>query len=649
MWIILPIRVLFLYPLNNIYMKKRLYIIIIATISSLYGFTQNSINRTNSQLALKYYNQKDYEKAAPLFKELFDVSRNKYYFRYYFICLLELKDYDTAEKVVKREIRKSNSSVPDYYIHWGHLLKIQKNIVEALEKYGKAIKLIPENRAAYINAANTFLQWGEFEMAQEVYERGRQKLKDQEFNYELARVYLYLRNYDRMMEEYLNFIRESEKNLNRVQANLSSAMYRDATNSLRERFKKIILKRIQDEPQVIAYNRLLIWFFLQERKFSGALRQAIAIDRRTGGEDAQIADLAKMALNNKDYTEARNAYAYLLGKGKKNPFYVQSYVQNLHCSYLYFIQEESQNAALAEDLAQKFKTGIKYLGYTPLISQLLIEYAHILAFYMDRPGDAIDILNKGLSIKNLKHQDIGELKTKMADVYVYDDDLWEALLIYSQVIDAHKNDALGDEVKLRKARLGYYLGNFKWAQAQLDVLKASTSKLTSNDAFELSLLISNNMDLDTTDIPLQLFAKADLLFFRNKDSLALATLDTIQEKYPYHSLVDDILFREAKLDVKNNKYVDAAQKLGQVIADFSFGGLGDDALFLLAEINQYYLHKPEEAQKLYKLVLVDYPGSIYVVESRKRFRQLRGDKFEEEEPVEAPDLEYLFFEGLDLK
>jgi hypothetical protein len=52
---------------------------------------------------------------------------------------------------------------------------------------------------------------------------------------------------------------------------------------------------------------------------------------------------------------------------------------------------------------------------------------------------------------------------------------------------------LGDEVKLKKARLGYYLGNFSWAKAQLDVLKTSTSKLTANDAIELSLFISNNL------------------------------------------------------------------------------------------------------------------------------------------------------------
>ena len=74
---------------------------------------------------------------------------------------------------------------------------------------------------------------------------------------------------------------------------------------------------------------------------------------------------------------------------------------------------------------------------------------------------------------------------------------WEAMLIYSQVIEENKTNSLGDEVKLKKARLGYYMGNFSWAKAQLDVLKASTSKLTANDAMELSMMIGNNLNLDT--------------------------------------------------------------------------------------------------------------------------------------------------------
>jgi outer membrane protein assembly factor BamD (BamD/ComL family) len=37
------------------------------------------------------------------------------------------------------------------------------------------------------------------------------------------------------------------------------------------------------------------------------------------------------------------------------------------------------------------------------------------------------------------------------------------------------------------------------------------------------------------------------------------------------------------------------------------------------------LDNKEKASELYQQLLTDYPGSLYVVEARKRFRALRGD------------------------
>lgn len=210
------------------------------------------------------------------------------------------------------------------------------------------------------------------------------------------------------------------------------------------------------------------------------------------------------------------------------------------------------------------------------------------------------------------------------------------------MIDANKTNALGDDVKLKKAKLGYYLGNFSWAKAQLDVLKASTSKLTANDAMELSLLIGNNLNLDTTAIPLTMFARADLLFFQNKNTEAMVVLDGLTAMYPHHSLVDDILFRKAKIEIEQQDYAMAAEHLEQIINDFSYDLLGDDAHFMLAELYNYNLGQPEKAKDLYKKILTRYPGSVFIEESREKYRQLRQiypDK------VTEPDQEDLFLKA----
>ncbi len=584
---------------------------------------QQQQQQTNTKLALAFYNSKDYEKAAPLLLEIYKVSGNDYYFRLYITSLLELKEYDQALEQIQAEIEKQKNPKPSLFINWGYVLKAQNKEEEAQEKYRMAIQKIPPNKGSYLTTASTFLQWREFEWTKKTYLQGRKVIPQEQFNYELARANLYLRDYEEMMEEYLNLVRQDENQMDRIRSSLASAMSLDVDDSLRDQFRKQVLRRIQAEPSVTGYNRLLIWFLLEEKKFPGALRQSIALDRRTGREDVQIFRLAQMALNSKQYSDARDAFQYLLDKGTENPFYMQAYGQNIHASYMEFVTEQPEDTVRGEELAQQFQEGLEYLGYTPASINLIQEYARLLTFYLDKPEEAIEVLQKGMDVRKLKPIQTGILKTEMADVYVYSNDPWEATLLYSQVIEENKDNSLGDEVKLKKAKLGYFLGNFSWAKAQLDVLKASTSKLTANDAMDLSMLITNNLNLDTTAVPLEMFSRADLLFFRNKDSMAMNTLDSIADLYPYHSLVDDILYRKAKIEIDRRNFELAAEYLESIRSDFSYDLLGDDALFLLAEMYNYEMDKKQKAKELYGEMLTMHPGSVYIEESREKFRELR--------------------------
>lgn len=585
--------------------------------------TQPTRLQSTTQLALSYYNAKDFEKAAPLLYEVYELSKNNYYFRLYLTSLIELQRFEEAEAQIKKEIKKLRSPSPELQIHWGYLLKTQGNKKEAEQKYTEALNMTSTDRPTIMMVANAFTQWQEFEWTKKVYLKARRENSEEHFSYELALAYMYLRDYEQMMEEYLNLIAHDEKQLQRVESALSSAMRIDVDNSLRTSFRTQVLKRIQAEPNVIGYNRLLIWFFLQEKQFAGALRQSIALDKRTGEEDMQIYQLGQMALNNSVFNEAERAFNYLVEKGENAPLFIPANEQKIHASYLRFKNENNQSLEEAEKLADMFEKGLETLGYIAATLNLIGDYAHLLAFYLDDLEKAISVLEKGLEIPRLRPEQSGMLKTEMADIYIYAGDPWEATLLYSQVIESNKNNLLGDEVKLKKAMLGYYMGNFGWAKAQLDVLKASTSKFTANDAMELSMLIGNNLNLDTTAVPLQMFARADLLFFRNKEARAMATLDSIAEIYPYHSLMENILLRKAKIEIEQNRYELAAEYLQEITENHSYGLLADKALFMLAELNNYNLGEKEKAKELYRLMLTRYPGSVFVEESREKFRELR--------------------------
>lgn len=586
-------------------------------------FSQGKVNQSLPQLAVKYYNDRDFVKAAPLLKELAG-SSNSAFFRMYIQCLTELKQYEQAETDIRKEIRRSKSPQSELLIELGYVLKLEKNPEESQKKYQEAIRQVEKNRNSIVNAANMFIMWREFEMAEKVYTYGLEILPGEQFHSELAQVYLYLRNYGQLMEELMDMVKISEGNLPYVENILNSALYLDLEDGLRDEFRTVILKKIQSEPSVIGYNRLLIWFFLQEKQFTAALRQSVALDRRTLKEEPQILDLAQTAMNNKNYEDASAAYDYILAKGKSNLSYNQAYMLKIHVDYMNFFDNAGGDQVKGQILGQQFAQGLEILGFKPLYTSLIREYAHLLGFYLGRPDSAIRILEKGLAIPVLRPAETGVLKTELADINVYSNDPWEATLIYSQVIDANRDNVLGDEAKLKKARLGYFLGNFAWAKAQLDVLKASTSKLTANDAMELSQFISNNIEQDSLEVPLQYFSRADLLFFRNKDEQALSVLDSIGLLYPNHSLADDVMFRRAKIEIRRNNYEAAVSLLEKVAKNYSSGLLADDALFLLGETLQYRLHDRVKAADAYKEILFSYPGSIYVTEARNLYRELTG-------------------------
>ena len=222
-----------------------------------------------------------------------------------------------------------------------------------------------------------------------------------------------------------------------------------------------------------------------------------------------------------------------------------------------------------------------------------------------------------------------QTKLSLGDFYLITGEVWESTLLYSQVDKDEKDSPLGEEARYRNARLSYYKGDFDWAQTQLEVLKSATSELISNDAIKLSVLIIDKLGLDTVATPMQMFARAELLMFQNKDSDAVGTFDSIMKLFPGHALIDDIEFEKAQMYVKHKEFEKAIPLLEDILKNFKTGLKADDATFLLAEINEQQLHNKEKAMELYKSIITDYSSSLLVVDARKRYRLLRGDKITE--------------------
>ena len=120
------------------------------------------------------------------------------------------------------------------------------------------------------------------------------------------------------------------------------------------------------------------------------------------------------------------------------------------------------------------------------------SYAKVQARFAGNTDSAIVLLQQAINAPNTRREFVGYCKLDLGDYYLLQDRVWDATLLYSQVDKDFKEDLLGEEARFRNAKLAYYRGDFKWAQDQLSVLKASTTELIANDALYLSVLITEN-------------------------------------------------------------------------------------------------------------------------------------------------------------
>jgi tetratricopeptide (TPR) repeat protein len=606
-----------------------LYILFILIILPAYPQqVQQAPNK--SQLASTYYQQKEYEKAAQLFYEMYSTTKMPHYFDYYINCIVYLKKYDEATKILKKQIRASKDV--KLQITLGYVYKEMGEIEKANKTYDEIISDLTGSKGVIINIGNLFFNRRELEYAEKTYLKGREILEGEQFNSNLASVYAYMRDYGKMMDEYIAMVKTDDKEVPRVQARINSLLRYDFDNSLRSTVKKKIIKAIQSDPETIAYNRLLIWMYVIEENYEQALNNSIALDRRTNTEELSVLDFTKAASQKKLYEVALKGLNYLDTRDPLVPNSNEVKQEIVRVEYLRYINSPPSQRVEANRISDGFENTLQLLGYNKETVLLARDFAHFLSFYKGHAEQSIQVLEKALAIRELTNNERALLRIELADIYVYDNKLWNATLLYSKIIEANEGNTMADEVKLKKAKLSYYIGDVIWAKAQLDALKASTSKLIANDAMELSLLISANYDLDTITEPIQQFARGDLLLFQYKDSLAFTTFDSIAVNYPSHSLNDEVIMRKAAISLRLFDYNKTASLFENLLENYPFSTSADDAMYQLALLFENQLNNSEKAQELYKKILLNYPGSIYVSDARNRYRNLRGDN------QEAPNL-----------
>ena len=589
----------------------------------------------NEQLAIQYFSNREYRKAADLFKEIYEKRNDSYYYYYYLRCLNELQDFKAAEKLVKTQ-QKRNPKTQRYRVDLGYVYVLQNETKKANEEYADAIKALPADANAVRELANAFVSYRLNDLAAETYVKGRKLLNDELlFSRELANVYLQSGQYDKVIAEMFLLVEKQPDKINVAQNTFQNMLVEDEDNKKSELLYNSLLKKVQQNPANTTYAQLLIWYSMQKKYFDEALRQAISIDKREKLDGAAIFNMAAVFTNNEDYAAALKAYDYLMKKGEEGVYYTRSWFRTLDVKYKQLMSTYPVDRSAALALEKEFDNMFLVEPIDPDEISVVLNYVRLKAFVLEKADQAAAFLQKTMQLPSIRNKEKALLKIELADILLFANDVWEATLLYSQVEKDFQNDTIGQLAKYKNAKLSFYIGEFAWAKDQLDVLRAATTKLIANDAMYFSLVISDNEedeeDFDFEDSTyvdnklLRLYARADFLMYKNMDDEALRTLDTLERARFIHSLQDDVLYKKAQLKIKQQKYDEADSLLTHLLDVFPQELIADDALYLQAQLQEKYLHNTVKAMDCYQRLITDYSGSLYVDEARKSFRRLRGD------------------------
>lgn len=588
--------------------------ILLLSITSVYAQVGSDVI-----LADQFYRTGEYDKALVIYEKLYQTKNgDNLYYSNYLNTLQKLKKYDEAEKLINKKIKED----PKYKIDLGQLY-LEKGDITASDKiFDSIVQNMPANQYMISEIASSFYTGGNYDYAIKAFLNGRKILKsDDIFIYELINLYRYKKIKDGLTTEILKLIDIQPEFMAMAKSNLSRTF---ESNEDYNELKSQLLKKIQKDPQNANLIDLLAWQYLQQKQFDLALLQIIALDRRMNDNGGKVFTLASLFLDNKAYDTANKAYEYLISKGTNSPYYISARVALLRSKNQQILDGQYTQQEIAS-LVQDYEKLLVEFGKNNQTVFAIRQLANLKAFYLNQLDQAQKLLEEVINFNGVRPQTTAEVKLDLADIYVLNNDRWEAALLYGQVEKSFTNEPLGQEAKFKNAKLSFYNGDFSWAKAQLDVLKASTSQLIANDALDLSLLIQDNLAFDSTGNALKLYAKADLLQFKNQFVPALTTLDSVNALFPKNDLADDILMMKSKIYLKQNNLDKAVATLQEIISNFGFSIWADDALFTLATLEEDKLNDKATAQKLYEQLIEKFPGSLYVIEARKRFRNLRGD------------------------
>lgn len=577
------------------------------------------------KITVEYIEKGDFEKAYVFLEKLIKKEHDLSVYELYRSTLIELRKWDELDKYTKKKLKKNPDNLL-FAVDYGEVIKIKKDDNSSKKYFDKLFKEYSSSTISVEKIGLFLVKREEYKLAIQLYLTSRKSLRsDVLYVDKLTELYQFLNKKSLMIDEYLAWLVNTfvnKNSLENVQNNLQNALQDEDDYNL---LIDLIYKKLEENSQNENLLRLMAWSYIQQQDFYNAFVQLRALDKKHPVDGHELMELGNMALDNKEYQTSIDIFDYLSDNYPNGLFYIKYKKSAIFARELLAKSSYPIDTNKIVLLIDEYDKVLKQTKYVEDKGEIIRNQALLHAFYLNDFEKAIQLLQYVIQITRPSSELWANVKIDLADIYLLLGEPWEATLLYYDIEKTLKGSKLSHLAKFKNAKLSYYKGDFELAQSHLNILKLATTREIANDAMNLSLLIQNNLALDTSTTALLKYASIDLLVYKKQYESALVQTQQMLDIFKNHSLIDELYWLQSKIFIETKKYDLAVSSLKLIIQEFSDDILADNAYFSLAKLYDEELNEPKQAMEYYKIILTEYSGSIYVAESRKRFRSLRGD------------------------
>lgn len=608
---------------------KILFLLIALSTPTETAFSQGIDDMNKFRLAQSYESIGNHEKALELYRELFQKDPNQYqYYEAYLRGLNQLKKYDEAVGILKHRLQ----IYPDDFNLYGEIAVIysRKEMEDSLNYFvKKGIELNPKNPMSYKFISNTLIQNRLFEKAIEVLESGRRATNDNlMFSIDLISVYAILMNYRSASIEMVELLKVDQNQSGFIQSKLASILNKpDAL--------KTSIQIFETAPKDnLASMRILSWLYFQAKDFTDAFDIALKIDRLSNSNGFEILSFADRAYREKELTQAINAYEFLLKEFPEakdlRAFSIIGLARSYEEKFLLEVNSIStawkkyQLPLKTETLTAKsainyYNIIIKDFPNSNLIAEALFKIGRIKFEYFFDLQSAEQLLKQVVDYHPLS-EFYGKVLLLLAEIEKVKENYIQAENFFTQVRVSPRvseNERYYSEYKISELLL--LRGLTDSAKNKLMHLSKNNLLDVTNDVLELLILIQESENNDNVNN----FINAHQLVDQKKFVQAIESFNKLSKGDDALSITNLSRIEISELYILLGDYSNALAQLVYITDQKDKTIYGDKALFRQAEIYLFGINDPSKANQLLEKLLVDYPQSLLITESRKIINKIK--------------------------